>query len=672
MLFYKIEAVLKNSDLIPQIKNRDIYLAFSSGFKEKSADFYDKSGGDSYCFVSKAANGIMTLGLILRNTYSPEKCVLKYLRSADIAVTELHAEEITLKRLKLMLTYSLRADFIKDDDEVLELFGIDRLVAYHRSVSFGEALLDGNADREELIKVSDSILLSNTLTPELKRIYEMPVKNRMIGHPVHYFVKIDDFEKRKKLCRILLSALYANGRIKSRRFCFADFDSESNYPDEDYEALYKSCENGAVIVRYGDGEKKNGNFAHSGGSIIAALCETAVRYRNKVLTVFCLPASANKTAETFISHLGTLSLIEIYEDVVNIEKGTEYLKALAKENKIRPDRNLIPKAKDGQLFTAAELTSIFEDWYDKKLRTSVFPQYSSTNTVKSNIALSKPLGSAYSRLMEMPGLEAAKKTIDRALNFYKAQKLFKDKSVSFDRPSMHMVFTGNPGTAKTTVARLFAEIMKENGILSKGELYEVGRADIVGKYVGHTAPLVKSAFKRAQGSVLFIDEAYSLCDDKSGLYGDEAINTIVQEMENNRDDMIVIFAGYPDEMESFLQRNPGLSSRIAFHIDFEDYTVSELCDISRLIADSRGLSLSDGAIQKLNALFEAARIKPDFGNGRYVRNIIEKAQMAQAERLVENYSEQLTDKEICTLTAEDIEIPENLNTSKVLKIGFAS
>ena len=129
--------------------------------------------------------------------------------------------------------------------------------------------------------------------------------------------------------------------------------------------------------------------------------------------------------------------------------------------------------------------------------------YSSTNTVKSNIALSKPLGSAYSRLMEMPGLEAAKKTIDRALNFYKAQKLFKDKSVSFDRPSMHMVFTGNPGTAKTTVARLFSEIMKENGILSKGELYEVGRADIVGKYVGHTAPLVKSAFKRAQGSILF-------------------------------------------------------------------------------------------------------------------------------------------------------------------------
>ena len=130
---------------------------------------------------------------------------------------------------------------------------------------------------------------------------------------------------------------------------------------------------------------------------------------------------------------------------------------------------------------------------------------------------------------------------------------------------MHMVFTGNPGTAKTTVARLFARILKENGVLSKGDLIECGRSDLVGKYVGWTAVQVKNMFKKAKGSVLFIDEAYSLCDDRSGSYGDEAINTIVQEMENNRDDMVVIFAGYPKEMNDFLDRNPGLRSRIAFH-----------------------------------------------------------------------------------------------------------
>lgn len=271
----------------------------------------------------------------------------------------------------------------------------------------------------------------------------------------------------------------------------------------------------------------------------------------------------------------------------------------------------------------------------------------------------------------MIGLKSAKKTIDQALNFYKAQKLFKNRKVSFDRPAMHMVFTGNPGTAKTTVARLFAEIMKENGLLSKGELYEVGRADIVGQYVGQTAPLVKAAFKRAKGSVLFIDEAYSLVE-KDGLYGDEAINTIVQEMENNRDDMIVIFAGYPKEMENFLNKNPGLRSRIAFHIPFDDYSSNELCDISKLIAKFRGLTLSDDAINKLDTIFETARQKSDFGNGRYARNIIEKAQMAQTNRLLKGDIDSIDDEILGTITAEDIEAPVVKCEQPKIKIGFAS
>ena len=148
--------------------------------------------------------------------------------------------------------------------------------------------------------------------------------------------------------------------------------------------------------------------------------------------------------------------------------------------------------------------------------------------------------------------------MEQALNFYKAQKLFKEKGLPDSRPAMHMVFTGNPGTAKTTVARLFAGIMKENQLLSEGRLFELGRSDLVGKYVGWTAQIVKEKFRKARGSVLFIDEAYSLLDGDSSLYGDEAINTIVQEMENCREDTVVIFAGYPREMEQFLSRNPGL------------------------------------------------------------------------------------------------------------------
>ena len=211
----------------------------------------------------------------------------------------------------------------------------------------------------------------------------------------------------------------------------------------------------------------------------------------------------------------------------------------------------------------------------------------------------------------------------QALNYHKAQKLFADKGMKTDHPSMHMVFTGNPGTAKTAVARLFARIMRENGILSKGQLVEVGRGDLVGRYVGWTAQTVQKKFKQAEGGVLFIDEAYSLVDDRDGSFGDEAINTIVQEMENHRGNTIVILAGYPDKMEEFLQKNPGLRSQIAYHVPFADYTVEELCQIAELIAKKKGLYFDNQAQEKLTAVFETARKQADFGNGRYVRNVIE-------------------------------------------------
>lgn len=167
-----------------------------------------------------------------------------------------------------------------------------------------------------------------------------------------------------------------------------------------------------------------------------------------------------------------------------------------------------------------------------------------------------------------------------------------DRGIQKERASFHMVFTGNPGTAKTTVARLFAEIMKDEKVLPTGNFVEVGRAELVGDHVGATAPLVKRKFKEAQGGVLFIDEAYSLCDSYENGFGDEAINTIVQEMENHRDDVIVIFAGYPEPMQKFLDRNSGMLSRIAFHVKFEDYSIDELCDITKLLLSRKQMTIT--------------------------------------------------------------------------------
>ena len=211
--------------------------------------------------------------------------------------------------------------------------------------------------------------------------------------------------------------------------------------------------------------------------------------------------------------------------------------------------------------------------------------------------------------------------------------------------------------------------MKDNGILSTGRLVEVGRGDLVGKYVGWTAPTVKAKFEDAKGGVLFIDEAYSLVDDRDGLYGDEAINTIVQEMENHRDEVVVIFAGYPDKMEMFLEKNPGLRSRIAFHVPFADYDVDELCDIAKMIADKKGLRFTESALEKLKDNFTIAIEQPDFGNGRYVRNVIEKARMAQASRLLKMNLDDISREDIMTFSEEDIELPKK-KANNVVRMGF--
>lgn len=671
MLFYKIDTTLIDEDSLPTSRERDSFRTLAAEYKEKSDSFYHKNKEQRFFFVSNTNSGHVVMGAISNNADIIEKDCNKYIRLLGIKVNNIRIEEITLRSMNSLLSTASRNDFIDSDDVILECFGIDCLVGHRSYSSYGESMIDTNLSKDELIKKSNNLLMEDTLTAEINRIYEVPATKSSSGHPVHYLVRTDNRDNRKSIYKTLLSALYANNRIRSKRYCFVDYDDTSNPPDGEYDALYRSCENGAIIVRYLTEEASGGQFAKSGENVIAALCEFALRYRNKVLTVFCLPIEAEKARSVLLSNLNNTALIELREDIVNSERANEYLKMMAKNYKIRTDKNLFPVCKEGQLFTATELRDIFDKWYDKKLRNNIFPQYKEADTVKSELVKAKPCGSAYDELQEMIGLSNAKETIDQAINFYKAQKLFKDRCVSFERPAMHMVFTGNPGTAKTTVARLFAQIMKENGLLSKGDLYEVGRSDLVGKYVGHTAPLVKQAFKKARGSVLFIDEAYSLVE-KEGLYGDEAINTIVQEMENNRDDMIVIFAGYPKEMENFLNKNPGLRSRIAFHIPFEDYSSNELCDIAKMIATSRGLSLSDDAICKLAGIFSDARKRTDFGNGRYARNLIEKAQMAQTNRLLKGDINSINDEILSTITADDIEAPKICCETPKVKIGFAS
>ncbi|MCR5735451.1 MAG: AAA family ATPase [Lachnospiraceae bacterium] len=283
----------------------------------------------------------------------------------------------------------------------------------------------------------------------------------------------------------------------------------------------------------------------------------------------------------------------------------------------------------------------------------------------------RPAGTALRELNEMTGLKSVKEIIRKATASCKLRKLCIDKGINRGKASMHMVFTGNPGTAKTTVARLFAEIMKDEKVLPTGNFVETGRADLIGDHVGATAPKVKRRFKEAQGGVLFIDEAYSLCDAYSNGFGDEAINTLVQEMENHRDDVIVIFAGYPEPMKQFLDRNPGMLSRIAFQVEFDDYSVDELCDITRLMVDKKEMRITDAAMDKLRGIYEEASLEDDYGNGRFARKMLEEAEMNLAERVMETDGEEITEEMITTIKECDIPAYNAKKQTKLARIGFA-
>ncbi len=261
-------------------------------------------------------------------------------------------------------------------------------------------------------------------------------------------------------------------------------------------------------------------------------------------------------------------------------------------------------------------------------------------------------------LQNIVGIESVKQYILGLEDNLKIQKKRENAGFKVADISMHMIFTGNPGTGKTTIARIVAKYLKALGILSQGQLKEVTRADLVGQYVGHTAKLTNDVIKSSLGGVLFIDEAYALCRDKHDTFGLEAIDTLVKGIEDNRDDLVVILAGYKEEMEDFLKTNSGLKSRFPNIINFEDYTAEEMYKISLITAKSKGYKISKDCEEGLVKLFDKKQIKGtnDSGNGRLVRNVIESAILNQSKRLITN-----DDVEMDLLKYEDFKFEETNN-----------
>ena len=256
---------------------------------------------------------------------------------------------------------------------------------------------------------------------------------------------------------------------------------------------------------------------------------------------------------------------------------------------------------------------------------------------------------------ELVGLAPVKSRIREIAALLLIDKLRKNLGITSGSPGLHMSFTGSPGTGKTTVGLKMADILYQLGYIKKGHLLTVTRDDLVGQYIGHTAPKTKEVLKKAMGGVLFIDEAYYLYKpDNERDYGSEAIEILLQVMENQRDDLVVILAGYKEPMDKFYESNPGLSSRIANHIDFPDYTVEELLKISKLMLEEQQYQLTPDAEVALESYIQKRKEKPLFANARSVKNALDRARMRQANRIFDSRGQVLTKKELVNLEAEDI------------------
>lgn len=256
---------------------------------------------------------------------------------------------------------------------------------------------------------------------------------------------------------------------------------------------------------------------------------------------------------------------------------------------------------------------------------------------------------------ELVGLTPVKTRVEEIAALLLVETLRRRLGMTAEPPPLHMSFTGNPGTGKTTVALRMAAILHGLGYVRKGHLVSVTRDDLVGQYIGHTAPKTKEVLKRAMGGVLFIDEAYYLHRPENERdYGQESIEILLQAMENHRDDLVVIFAGYPDRMAQFFSSNPGLGSRVAHHLEFPDYSDEELIVIAHRMLKQLQYQLSPEAEQALREYLPLRRGQPNFANARSVRNALDRARLRQASRLFRARAEPLSREMLSTIEAEDL------------------
>lgn len=521
-------------------------------------------------------------------------------------------------------------------------------------------------DKKRSLSQLSDIMASDGFYEEIERIYSPENEKEFKGHPVHYLISAGDKAAVNDMIDVLIPALLKNKRLLGGRVCDVEKLSAKAYREDNFPNIFTSSQGGTVVFNLSI-ESSIGSQATGYYELMEYLSNKLGEFGNNTLFIFVDISGQRNVSD------GALAAILAHSDVIHITEGygdkkkaREYLKRLAqktgyKDYKISDLEKFLPAEKAE--YTVSDIFTAYNRWYGSGLKTHVYKAYKEQDMAK--IELKKRTRAPYEELQKMVGLTDVKRVTDEIIATARMNKLRKSMGLEYQNAAMHMLFSGNPGTAKTTVARLISEILKDEEVLKNGHIVECGRQDLVGKYVGWTAKTVEEKFRAARGGILFIDEAYSLVDENNS-YGTEAINTIVQMMENYRNEVVVIFAGYPEKMKEFLDQNEGLRSRIAFHLNFPDYNSSELLQIMELMLAKKDYTLAGEEVKsKCLEIFERGAENPNFGNGRFVRNMIEMAVMRQANRIFRDYAEkEITKEEASTLFPEDFEILENRSSTR--------
>ena len=616
-----------------------------------------------------------------------QKTLLKPAEEADIQL-----QEVTMQDVIGFLNQADYNSFMSCISEPIEDFIKGSFTGYRATFrpdsNFRDTIPEASRfSCRDIRQLSKKFFPDPLFCEEIDRIYSAKNPKQYYGIPVHYDFCFSNGKLGKDLIRLLFQALYNNNRLLGQRITYIslllmDLDEESVW-----KRLDKLCElsQGTIIVfdltdkeealknqiRPLNGSAATRDLDRESAEKLFRLMEKYQRNTQFVLLEAPQQDMFHKALEAADVNLPMLRFTEQIGDHAN---ALDYLRFLLDECSIR---NFAPTDWQSLLtpqesYTAEDVQTDFNFWYSRALQENVYTAYRGCCEQSSK---PKSKTDSYAKLQSMVGLTGIKHVIDRILSDFRIRKLRLDAGLKCDSKSLHMLFTGNPGSAKTTCARLLAGIMKDRDLLQTGEFVECGRSDLVGQYVGWTAKIVKDKFRKARGGVLFIDEAYALNSDDH--FGPEAINTIVQEMENHRDDVIVIFAGYPEPMEDFLKANEGLRSRIAFHLNFPDYNADEMTKIFAMMLKEQGYTCSSGFLEKARSLFSEAVKHTEFGNGRFARNLLEQTVMKQSARLIRLNEESddparpLHRKDLITLEADDLAVESvtNYRVEKV-QIGF--